>query len=228
MNITKKKILVLVAHTDDESFGCGGFIKKLKNNKNKIYAISFTDGVGSRNQNNKYKVKKRNDASKKAAKILGFKWLAQFNFPDNQLDKISILEITKIIEKFKNKINPDILLTHNFFDLNIDHRIIAEAALTAFRPEPKQNLKKFITFEVPSATDYRMLKNSKNFIPNFFVDVSHTMESKIKAIKAYKGEVKPKPHSRSLSGIKNLNRLRGNQSGLNYAEAFEIIREISR
>ena len=53
------------------------------------------------------------------------------------------------------------------------------------------------------------------------------MNSKVKAIKAYKGELKPKPHSRSLSGVKNLNRLRGNQSGLN-AEAFEIIREISK
>ena len=228
MNIAKKKILVLVAHTDDESFGCGGFLKKLKNKKNKIYAISFTDGVGSRDRNNKYKIKKRKDASEKASKILGFKWLAQFNFPDNQLDKVSILEITKIIEKYKNKIKPDILLTHNFSDLNVDHRIIAEAALTAFRPEPKQNLKKFITFEVPSATDYRMLKNSKNFTPNFFVDVGNTMGFKIKAIKAYKEEIKPKPHSRSLSGVKNLNRLRGNQSGLNYAEAFEIIREISK
>ena len=139
MNIAKKKILVLVAHTDDESFGCGGFLKKLKNKKNKIYAISFTDGVGSRDRNNKYKIKKRKDASEKAAKILGFKWLAQFNFPDNQLDKVSILKIKKIIQKYKNKIKPDILVTHNFSDLNVDHRIIAEAALTAFRPEPKQN-----------------------------------------------------------------------------------------
>ena len=61
-----------------------------------------------------------------------------------------------------------------------------------------------------------------------FVDVGNTMGFKIKAIKAYKEEIKPKPHSRSLSGVKNLNRLRGNQSGLNYAEAFEIIREISK
>ena len=191
MNITKKKILILVAHTDDESFGCGGFIKKLKNKKNKIYAISFTDGVGSRDKNNKIKIKQRKDASEKAAKILGFKWVAQFDFPDNQLDKISNLEITKIIEKFKNKIKPDILLTHNFSDLNIDHRVIAEAALTAFRPEPKQNLEKFITFEVPSSTDYRVLANKKNFIPNFYVDISKTMNSKVKAIKAYKGEIKP-------------------------------------
>ena len=227
MEIIKSKVLILVAHSDDESFGCGGFIKKLKNKKNKIYAISFTDGVGSRNKKNISKVKRRKEASNKAAKILGFQWTAQFDFPDNQLDKVSMLEIVKIIEKFKNKIKPDVVLTHNFSDLNIDHRIVAEEALTAFRPEPKQKLKKFITFEVPSATDYRMLRNKKNFTPNFFVDISKTMKIKIKAIKAYREEIKPSPHSRSLNGIKNLNKLRGNQSGLAHAEAFEIIREIS-
>ena len=51
---------------------------------------------------------------------------------------------------------------------------------------------------------------------------------KIKAIKSYKGEVKPYPHSRSITGLKNLNKIRGNQSGLKYAEAFEIIRKIER
>lgn len=228
MNITKKKILILVAHTDDESFGCGGFIKKLRQKKNNIYAISFTNGVGSRDSSKISIINKRKKASLKAAKILGFHWIAQFDFPDNQLDKVSILTITKIIEKYKKKINPEIVITHNFSDLNIDHRIIAEASLTAFRPEPHQKLKKFITFEVPSATDFRVLKSKKNFIPNYFVDISKTLDSKIRAIKSYKDEIKPSPHSRSLNGIKNLSKMRGNQSGLLYAEAFEIIREISK
>ena len=46
-------------------------------------------------------IKNRKNNSLKASKILGFKWLKQYNYPDNQLDKISLLEITKIIEKHK-------------------------------------------------------------------------------------------------------------------------------
>tara|TARA_Y100001970_G_scaffold209467_1_gene255375 strand:- start:1881 stop:2564 length:684 start_codon:yes stop_codon:yes gene_type:complete len=224
----RKKVLIIVAHTDDESFGCGGLIKKLSLNKNKIGAISFTNGISARSNTTKKEIKKRQEESIKASKILGFKWLAQFNYPDNQLDKISLLEIIKIIEKYKIKFRPNVVLTHNFSDLNIDHRKIAEATLTAFRPEPKEKLEKLLTFEIPSATDFRMLKNKKNFTPNYFVNIEKFLKFKVKAIKCYKNEVKPYPHSRSLNGIKNLCKIRGNQSGLKFAEAFEIIREIEK
>ena len=86
MKLSKKKILIIVAHTDDETFGCGGLIKKMSLNKNKISAISFTNGVGSRSNNRDKEIKKRKISSIKAAKILGFNWLAQYNYPDNRLD----------------------------------------------------------------------------------------------------------------------------------------------
>ncbi len=228
MKLSNKRVLVVVAHTDDETFGCGGFIKKLSKKKNIIGAISFTDGLGSRSNFTLKKIEKRKEASINASKILGFNWLAQYNYPDNELDKVSLLEIVKIIEKHKKKFKPHIVLTHNFSDLNIDHRIISESTLTAFRPEPKEKLEQFITFEVPSATDFRVLKNKKNFVPNFFVNIENSLKSKIKAIKIYKDELKPYPHSRSLKGLKNLNKIRGNQCGLKYAEAFEIIRVIEK
>ena len=196
--------------------------------KYKLYAISFTNGVGSRGKRTEKDIEERKKHSIKASRILGFRWLAQYNFPDNQLDKITLLEIVKIIEKHKKILNPEIVITHNFYDLNIDHRIIAEATLTAFRPEPKSKCKEIITFEIPSSTDYRMLKRSKNFVPNYFVNIQKYLNSKIKAIKSYKNELKKPPHSRSIEGIKNLSKIRGNQSGVKYAEAYEIIRKIDK
>ena len=204
MKIKNKKVLIVVAHPDDEVFGCGGLIKKLSLNKNNICVVSFTNGVGSRPNQKITQIKEREKSSKNASKILGFKWLAQYDYSDNELDKVSLLEIIKILEKHKKKFNPQIVLTHNFSDLNIDHRKIAEATLTAFRPEPKEKLEQFITFEVPSATDFRILKNKKNFLPNYFVNIEKNMNAKIKAIKCYKKELKPYPHSRSIIGIKNL------------------------
>lgn len=228
MKLLKKKILIIVAHTDDESFGCGGFIKKMSLNKNKIAAISFTNGISSRSNSTEKEIKKRKLSSMKASKILGFNWLAQYDYPDNKLDTVNLLEIIQIIEKHKKQFRPHIVITHNFSDLNIDHRKIAEATLTAFRPEPKENLEQLLTFEIPSATDFRLLKNKKNFLPNYFLDIKKYFKSKLKAIRCYKNELKPNPHSRSIEGIKNLNKFRGNQSGLEFAEAFEIVRKIER
>ena len=227
MHISKKKILVLAAHPDDECFGCGGFIKKMSINNN-IGVVSFTNGVGARNKNTKKHILQRKKSSESASKILGFRWIKQFDYPDNEMDRVSILEIVKDIEKIKKKFKPEIVLTHNFTDLNIDHRIVAEASLTAFRPEPNEYLETFLTFEVPSSTDFRILKKNKNFIPNYFVNIQEVVKHKIKAIKAYKGEYKKYPHSRSLNGINNLSKIRGNQCGLRNAEAFEIIRCVSK
>ena len=109
--------------------------------------------------------------------------MQQYNYPDNELDKVSLLEIIRVIEIYKKKFKPHIILTHNFSDLNIDHRKIAEAALTAFRPEPKETLELFLTFEVPSATDYRVLRNKKNFMPNYFVNIEKFIDKKIKVSK---------------------------------------------
>ena len=90
------------------------------------------------------------------------------DFPDNQMDTVKLLTIVKEIEMIK-KIKPSIVYTHFPDDLNIDHRITAEATLTAFRPHTK-NLEKILAFEIPSSTDYRYYKK-KIFNPNYFVDI---------------------------------------------------------
>ena len=222
----KENILIVVAHTDDETIGCGGTIVKLVKQGYNVFAMSFTDGVSSREKNLTKKIKERMVSAKKASKILGFKWIKNLNYPDNEMDSVSLLNVTNEIEKIKNQIKPSIVITHNFSDLNIDHRKVAEATLTAFRPQPNEKLKKFLTFETPSSTDYRYMKNLKNFVPNYFINIKYSFKKKILALKAYKKEIKKKPHSRSIDGIKNLAKLRGNQVGLEFVEAFDLIRFI--
>jgi hypothetical protein len=111
---TKNKILVVVAHSDDETLGCGGTIVHHVRNNDKVFCISFTNGVGARFDNNKneYEIKKRKASALKAQKILGFKWLEEYcaDLPDNSLDAVSMLELIKIIEQTKKKIIPEEIL----------------------------------------------------------------------------------------------------------------------
>jgi LmbE family N-acetylglucosaminyl deacetylase len=131
-------------------------------------------------------------------------------------------------EKAKKKIMPHIIYTHNPHDLNIDHRIVAEATLTAFRPQAKEIWEKILAFEIPSSTDYAYFKKNIIFQPNFFLDIKKYWNKKKKALLAYKTEIKKFPNSRSLKGIEILSKFRGMQNGLSQAEAFYIIKEISR
>ena len=224
------KILICVAHPDDETIGCGGTIRKHFLNKDKIYCLSLTDGVSARKNSSDKKIREREKNSFIAAKILGFNWVREKSkkFMDNRLDDVNLLDIIKHIEIVKKKINPNLIFTHNSTDLNIDHRKVFESVITAFRPQPKESWEKIYTFEIPSATDYRNLKNIKSFQPNSYVDISKTWVSKFKALKAYKSEIKKEPHSRSLGGIKTLAKLRGYESGTKMAEAFELVKELKR
>ena len=44
----KNKILIIVAHPDDETLGCGGAIARHVRNNDKVFCISFTNGVSER------------------------------------------------------------------------------------------------------------------------------------------------------------------------------------
>ncbi len=222
------RILLLVAHTDDETLGMGGTICKHIKKGDQVFAFSMTDGVSSREIDNTERIKNRIEASNKVSQSLGFEWFRRENFPDNSMDTIPLIEIVKVIEEAKKKINPTIIYTHSSADLNIDHRIVNQATLTAFRPLKDERWREIRTFEIPSSTDYGHKSVTNIFNPNLYIDISSYISQKLNALKNYEEEILVPPNSRSYDGIQNLAKYRGNQSGLNYAEAFEVIRKIER
>ena len=227
--IFNKTVLVVVAHPDDETIGCGGLIAKLKKNKNKVYALYLADGRTARG---KIKVKKNKTSEelKNASKILGFKWISNLcgKFLDQKLDSYPLLSLIKIVEEAKRKVKPNIVITHSKSDLNRDHRLVFETVLTAFRPKHKERWNTILSFEIPSATDYGNNAFKQNFNPTYFVNIKQEWKKKEKALRSYKTEMLKFPNSRSIKGIKALNQIRGVQNGMEIAEAFELIKYISR
>jgi LmbE family N-acetylglucosaminyl deacetylase len=225
------KILVVAAHPDDEVLGCGGTIARHIDKGDKVNIVILAEGVTSRDKsrNRKKRLKAINNLSlsaKKSHQILGSKSLKIFDLPDNRMDSVNLLDIVKIIEKEVNLVKPEIIYTHHISDLNIDHSITHRAVVTACRPEPKKSVKKIYCFEVPSSTDWQSVQSDKFFRPNCFIDISKTLQKKLKALKAYKSEMRPWPHSRSFKAVENLARWRGSSAGMKAAEAFIIIRDL--
>ena len=175
-----KKILVVAAHPDDEILGCGGTIAKHVANGDNVDVIFLTNGVSARNlkkKSLKKNINKRINAAIKAAKIVGANTPYFLNFSDNQLDKHPLLKIIKSLEKIINKIKPEKIYTHFDNDLNIDHKITNQAVITICRPQKKNKVKEILFFEVPSSTEWQISRNTKNFDPNWFEDISKYLSS---------------------------------------------------
>jgi LmbE family N-acetylglucosaminyl deacetylase len=120
---------------------------------------------------------------------------------------------------------PQLVLTHHAHDLNVDHCLVHQAVLTAFRPLPGSTVEAILCFEVPSSTGWSS-SSGPSFQPGWWVDVSGTFASKAEAVRCYDVEMRPPPHPRSLQMIEAMARFRGSQCGLPLAEAFEIQRVV--
>ena len=181
----KQNTLIITAHPDDEVLGCGGTIAKLAAEGIIVHVAFLADGVFSREDSKKNQQKELNDrraAAQQAGDILGVKSVSFGDFPDNKMDAVPLLDIVKAVEELISKHHPDTLLTHHCGDVNIDHRRIHEAVVAACRPQSGHCVKKLLTFEVASSTEWQLPHSAPAFLPNYFVDISNTLDKKLAAL----------------------------------------------
>ena len=223
-----KKILVICAHPDDELFGCGGTLLKHKKNNDQIHILFVFEGSSARFKNtNDLKaqkdIKKRETSAiqvSKKLKVKSVKFLNNQNLMNNSYMK---LKMTNEISETVQRINPHTIYTHSSKDLNIDHRSCFESVLIATRPNANLSLKKLLSFEIPSSTEWSF-NAFGNFSPTYFVCINEFIKDKLKLLKYYSYELKPYPYPRSNESIMAQSKLAGSMCGVNHAERFEVIR----
>jgi len=229
-------ILIVCAHPDDETIGMGGTIKKLSK-KHDITVLFVAEGITARRKSGyisnpsydisekemkkmKEEIETRKIHARNALKILGVKKMKFLDYPNEELDTIPLLRIIKEIEYEIKKSKANIIFTHHHNDLNQDHRIVYEATITAARPIPGSKVSSIFSFEIPASTDWR---KPYDFNPNFYVEITKEIESKVKALSSYHYEIRKNPHPRSKIITKAIAQRWGSLSGYYLAEAFEII-----
>lgn len=222
------KILIIASHPDDEVIGCGGTIARLGKEGKDIYIAILGEGITSRyaksEEADKNLISVLHERSQKATDLLGAKELFMYNIPDNRFDTVPLLDIVKIVEELINKLKPSVIYTQHAGDLNIDHRITNRAVLTATRPTEGHPVKEIYAFEAPSSTEWSFGQFEPVFKPNVFVDISSTLETKIKAMVIYESEARSFPHPRSPEALLAIAQIRGSAAGLKAAEGFELVR----
>jgi LmbE family N-acetylglucosaminyl deacetylase len=222
-------VLVVGAHPDDELLGCGGTIAKHVGKGDTVHVAIMGEGALARFEKDasdaqRAELERLEACAQRAADILGVSSLTFGCLPDNRMDGLDQLDINKAVEAIVARHKPTIVYTHHAFDLNVDHRCIHEAVMTACRPMPSQGTLRVLCFETLSSTEWQTPLPHVMFVPQYYVDISETLEPKMRALKEYESEMRPWPHPRSFKGVEYLAHWRGMSVGRAAAEAFMVAR----
>ena len=226
-----KRILVVAAHPDDELLGCAGTIARHVAAGDQVHCVILAEGATSRSTDrssasHEGELQQLAAAARKAAAILGVMSVHCLDFPDNRMDGVDLLDVVKRVEELIALTDPHIIYTHHIGDVNVDHMITQRAVLTACRPLPNSNVETILAFETVSSTEWMPPASGNIFAPNWFVDISDTLDKKLEALAVYESEMRDWPHPRSLKAVEHLARWRGASAGMEAAEAFALLRTV--
>ena len=216
--------LVVVAHPDDEVLGAGATINKLiKEGHNVAIATMANHAAARANISDTL-----SSDQKEAFEIMGVSKLYSADFPNIKMNTVPHLDLVQFVERCIEDFRADAIITHHPSDTNNDHVMTSYAVQAACRLFQRKNdvpaLKELLYMEVPSSTEWSFDSSANRFTPNYFVEIGKEgVELKLRALKAYKGVMRPYPHPRSDEAIEGLAAYRGVQAGCNYAEAFECV-----
>ena len=223
-----KRILVVAAHPDDETFGLGGTIARHVRQGDQVTMLILTDGVTARHD----VTEPQKDAARKAGQILGARDVYFAGLPDQRLDGMPLLEVIQPISTLVRDLRPQVIYTHHRGDANQDHRAIFAATMVAARPLEGNPVEQVLCYEVASSTEWGPPFGDWAFLPNVFVDITDTLDTKLRAVEAYRetfqSEVKPYPHPRSPEAVRIYAQQCGIRVGMLAAEGFVLIRELIR
>jgi LmbE family N-acetylglucosaminyl deacetylase len=212
-----KRVLVIAAHPDDELLGCGGTAALHTRAGDHVTSLIICEGESLRYGPNGVG---QTEHIAQAAATLGVQDVRRLHFPDQRLDTINLVEIIKPIELAIRELRPDVVYCQFGGDINRDHQLLFQAALVATRPT-ESCIQAVYAFDTASSTEWG---HPQTFSPDTWVDISTTLEIKLRAMACYESELRAYPHPRSLEALCHRARAWGNRHCLDAAEVFMTIR----
>lgn len=221
-----RRVMCIVAHPDDEALGVGGTLIRHVCSGDSVDIVILSDGEAAKSDKSVPDPERANKAAAWAAQT-GCNLRGHYDFPDQQLDTVPLIDIVRVLESEIADCAPDIIYTHHPGDMNSDHQIVAQCVLAAKRPMHAQGrLPSVYAFETPSSTDQAPNVAPFLFAPNHYVVLDGLMDEKLSALGVYANELGPPPHPRSLESISALATKRGAECGTLVAEAFVTLRSV--
>lgn len=207
-------IVFYVAHVDDEILGGGGTIARMIEAGHRVDVVYATDGQKYHPDYNYNNI----SAAFESLSHLGVpeKNVHFLGFPMMELQSQKLIDMNIAFDELG--LNPDVIITVDKNDVNQDHWAVYNSASIVGRSIEKPV--GLLAMETLSSSEW----GEEPTNPDFYVDISSTIEQKIEAMEQVEHELEEWPHPRSRRGIKIKSQQRGMEVGYDYAEAFRTIR----
>ena len=220
------RILVFAAHPDDEVLGMGGTIAVHADRGDSVRIVCVTDGSSTQYPGDAELRAQKEEEARAAAAELGVSDYVHLDLPDMRLDTVPHVEINRVVEEHVRDFAPTCVYTAQP-DVNLDHRALFDSVVVATRPLPEQPVRRLLTYAPTSSTEWTPARLNW-FVPNWFVDVTTTLERKLSAFARYETERRSYPHPRSERAIRAAAEFYGASCGCEYAEPFVLVRSLER
>lgn len=215
------RTLVISPHADDETLGVGGTLLKRIEAGVEVAWLNVTipsstigwdaDKIALRQVEiqqvaDEYKLSKRYQLNHQASEL------------NSSKTQELISEISNVIESHK----PEEMFIPHWSDAHSDHGYVFEAAFAASKWFRSPSLRRILCYETLSETNFPK-PGLEPFQPNFYEDITDTFQKKLQIVAKYQSEILNHPFPRSLDSLTSLAKLRGSESGFEYAESFQLI-----
>ena len=222
-----RKVIVISAHPDDETLGAGGTLLKHQLNGDEVYWLIVTN-ISEEYGFDKERVGSRQDEINKVSKLYQFKDIFKLDYPTMRLTDHDLTDLIPKISGIFHKVEPEIVYVMNRSDAHSDHRVVFNAVMACTKSFRYPFVKQVMMYECISETEFAPALPEKAFIPNYFVDVTAFMEQKLHVLSIFASEMQEHPFPRSYDNVMALAHFRGASVGVQYAEAFQLIKYIDK
>jgi len=227
--VTPGKVLVIVAHADDIEFGAAGSIARWTDEGAQVVYCIVTDGGAGSNEPGidlAELVRSRQAEQCEAAEIAGVHDVRFLGYADGSLQPTMELrrDLTRVIREVKpDRViiqDPTTVLVENTYINHPDHRAAGEAALYAVFPssETRPIFPELLAegHEPHHVKDLYLTLTTK---PDTYVDVTKTMDRKVKALLAHRSQVGPDVEKM----LREWDSEDGKKIDCQYAESFRVM-----
>ncbi|MEW6613914.1 MAG: PIG-L deacetylase family protein [Thermodesulfobacteriota bacterium] len=222
-----RKCMVIVPHCDDECISVAGTIAKIKEVGGEVSVIVLVAGdIFFCHAEEKVTAETRIREFENAMKYLGVDYydvLYRTGDLESRLDTIPIRDIVHRIDRLivEHQASTVFIPRKSFHQ---DHIVAHQAAFAACRPSPDKATPRYVLEHEYPASTWNL--SGEDSWANFFVDIEDYIEKKVKAIEYHQSQLRSNLHTISIETCVLWAKTRGRIVGIEYAEAFRLLRYV--